>query len=458
MEITDTPVSTEKLQQTEPTINGTVRSESMRLSVEDPQGNKGEVHTLNQLENDLTANLFVGRALEEHLQTVSETARGRMNKFGETFSSAWTNVVSSAIGAGRLTEVTKDYLVSEGHGRKEQLVSIAALPNDYPTEISGKPTHFSGINQPTVYSLGREVGHDGKGTIFITLGAFEMAKRAFLHNPEPQINKPAAETAENMESATETPENLLSNEEMVFLIGQHGKSEPVAAAVGNGLFSEKVAQLKPVQRIEFPQGYDYTDSREQTKDSPETYSAAHKQRRLDAIGFMERTAQENPGKTVINMHETVDTWDYNGRYQIDLLLPPRLIPKTHKDIKTLSEIFNQETSNQETPVSLQIKSMSDLGDQHGERNSYNGVGPNMLVVEIHTPPSLYEKIDPTIAPTEGNLRLKNDKESQRRIEKIQNTYIRLLGKLLPVINYEYSKLANEPKNDMLSHNPDFASK
>lgn len=86
MEAIDTSVSTEKLQQTEPTINGTVRSESMRLSAEDPQGNRGEIHTLNQLENDLTANPFVGRALEEHLQTVSETVRGRMNKFDETFS------------------------------------------------------------------------------------------------------------------------------------------------------------------------------------------------------------------------------------------------------------------------------------------------------------------------------------------------------------------------------------
>lgn len=49
-----------------------------------------------------------------------------------------------------------------------------------------------------------------KLSAFITLGAFEMAKRAFLHNPEPQINKPAAETAENVESATETPENRIS--------------------------------------------------------------------------------------------------------------------------------------------------------------------------------------------------------------------------------------------------------
>ena len=133
MEVTGTLISTEKLQQAEPTITGAIRSESMRLSAEDPHS--GEIHTLNQIENDLTVNPFVARALEKHFQTVNEATKDRMNNLGETFSNAWSNVTGSAIGASEFTETTRDHLIAGGHGKKERLVTISALSNDYPTKV-----------------------------------------------------------------------------------------------------------------------------------------------------------------------------------------------------------------------------------------------------------------------------------------------------------------------------------
>jgi len=93
-----------------------------------------------------------------------------------------------AAGASVLTEVEREYPIRGGHGVVEKLISIAALPDDYPTEESSysladalrHASHFTGSNDVAVYSLGRVFGHDGKGTIFIPKEYFDMIKNIYL--------------------------------------------------------------------------------------------------------------------------------------------------------------------------------------------------------------------------------------------------------------------------------------
>lgn len=266
-------------------------------------------------------------------------------------------------------------------------------------------------------------------------------------------NIPVIEMEKAPDPLAEALKDFPKNENMTILVGQHRRYEPLAFAVGEGVVGIKSQQDLPVKKAEFPSGFDYTDYQDIAKAEGKTYSNVYQERDTAAKQLMAKIALENPGQTVVNMHETIDPWEHSDELRIDILLPPRLIPPAQGDVKDLVKDINEKTAG--LNISLEGSLMTDLKNPHESNESYNNLGPNMFVIEIHTPSSLYEKIDESISGTEGNHKLKNDPETLQRLEKIKEAYLKALSLLLPVLNAKYTELHLNPKNDMVAHNPDF---
>lgn len=249
---------------------------------------------------------------------------------------------------------------------------------------------------------------------------------------------------------------LPTEEKSVYLVGQHGFSEPIAQMVGQEIVSKKQKINEDVKSEIFPSGFDYSDSLGQITENKDLQKIDNEElnKMLNNIrngefgdrevANMVEIAEKHSDQIVFNFHETPEPWNIDFQ-KIDILLPPRLTPRAAQDFKFFIKNLNQKLKDTGIGIYIEAKTLNDSHDYKAFRK-FKQLPQNMLVVEISTPTDLYQKIDDNISVL-GNSTLKTDIESQAKIQDWTTKYVESLSLLLPVINSEYSKYL-DPKFDI----------
>lgn len=153
--------------------------EKTKMVAETKPDNESEISTLGQIENDLASNPNVEAALFDHFEKVWGAVSEQKDSNLPSIEDKWAHAVSGPT-SGPYAEKKYQLGVKDGQGRKEDLVSISALEGKYPTETSGRATHVDDYLTDAVWSLGREIGHNGRGNFYITRHAFDVVKDLYI--------------------------------------------------------------------------------------------------------------------------------------------------------------------------------------------------------------------------------------------------------------------------------------
>jgi hypothetical protein len=240
-------------------------------------------------------------------------------------------------------------------------------------------------------------------------------------------------------------EKFPKKEEAVYLVGQHGISEPIAKSVGERIVALKQGQQKPVEQANFPPGFDYAYHLEAAKklqaqgDPTELIALKDKvlqQAEPAETAAMIQAATSHPDKLVFNLHETADPWETHQPV-IEFILPPGLNPQDTRDFKDFVNQLNAHLQTSAQAVYVNALTPAETHDHHFQKR-LSDLPANMLVVEMHTPQSLYEDVDPTLS-TLGNQQLRTGEADQQQASAWIDSYTQTLTYVLPVINAEYSK-------------------
>lgn len=336
---------------------------------------------------------------------------------------------------------------------------LAAKPNiELVAKLDqGRPTTEVELNSPTDPSHAVideplvKTNTNGTGTINVSEG--ESADR----------DDAGGELRENLTPLGRALKEYPKKEEAVYVVGQHSLTEPIAYMVGQQLAREKQETGKPVEIETFSSGFDYSDSlnkaleRRAQGDARDlkqiTYEVRKKGFESGETEEMIKFAEQHPDNVVYNFHETVDVWETESP-NIGLFLPPRLTDPASKSFKGFVAEVSQKIAESEINLHLTAKT---LGESHGYKTNlrFRRLPTNMIVIEIHTPPSLYEVVDTKIS-AKGDRILKQDTDSLARIAKWRKEYSEMLSVVLPVLSQEYSNFLN-PRFDLKTHMPELIS-
>lgn len=292
-------------------------------------------------------------------------------------------------------------------------------------------------------------------------GGLEMAEAPIVteikSSQEPDV-KPASLESKLHSLLKEYPQRRIESE----VVGQHRRTEPIAEKV-----AEKLATSEPqMEKKIFPDGYDYKDvlekARQEVGNNPAVLEARNNSLHIEvfseAASINAEIAKNNPDKIIYNFHEG-HYYDNNGYYEVQVYLPTRLVPRAVEDFNEYCRSLADRLQEGGIPIILEAKSIvSELHDKN-LRLAYNQIPPNMVNVEMCTPASLYEKVDPNLSGRfSANRQLKTGPDILGKVEEISDEYAVLLKELLPVIGAEYSKYLNDPRSDMLTYDPNFTTK
>ena len=232
--------------------------------------------------------------------------------------------------------------------------------------------------------------------------------------------------------------------EVGIIFGQHANGENIAAAVGQRLKSI-FAGFPGVHYFEHPAGGSYTDAFLDAAKEADLHSAAFgekyhsemdgrtQQNRQEIIEF----AKQHPDIPIIDIHESClrdfPSESVSVHVNKDTIDPARL-----KELATAAFPAVRAPENKYLGFLLSVEDLAAAGFK-----DENNLPPNYIVVEIYTPPELYD------FPADSSFLLRGEGQPIRTLKPLDSVsdkaayqaevtkYTRILERIIPAIEMAY---------------------